>query len=110
MLRKIKDCSKDIKFATIIDYIDAYFDFEPCAFLNGTLENAAGQNSGSNKVFQFGILEKLNKEQTLACFGEYYQIEVLGKPDETNHQNIRNFMEYGFDGLKFETLTLRLKE
>ncbi len=109
MLDKIKNEPAEVQFADVITYIDATYNFEPCAFLNGELENAIGQNSGSCKVFQFAILEKLTKEQTLACFGDYYRIEVLEKPNESNHQNIRNFMIHGFDGLKFETLTLTPK-
>ncbi len=109
MLSKIKNEPAEVQFADIIAYIGATYNFEPCAFLNGELENAIGQNSGSCKVFQFAILENLSKEQTLACFGDYYRIEVLQKPEETNHQNIRNFMIFGFDGLKFEKITLTPK-
>jgi hypothetical protein len=109
MLEKIKNNPSEIQFKDVIAHIDAHFDFEPCAFLNGDLENAVGQNSGSCKVMQFAIIENLSKEETLACFGEYYRVEVLENMDGTNHQNIRNFMIYGFDGLKFETLTLKRK-
>jgi hypothetical protein len=110
MLTQIKNLSTEIQFKDIIAYIDAHYDFEPCAFLNGDIENATGQNSGSCKVFQFAIIEDLTKEQTLTCFGEYYQVEVLQNLEGSNHQNIRNFIMYGFDRLKFETLTLTKKQ
>jgi HopJ type III effector protein len=109
MVDLIKNHPDEVQFPEVIAHIDAQFDFEPCAFLNGDLENAIGQNSGSCKLFQFALLESLSKVETLACFGEYYRTEVLQNPEGTNHQNIRNFMMYGFEGLKFEESTLKRK-
>ena len=48
-------------------------------------------------------------EPTLACFGAFYTEDVLKNPDGTDHQNIRNFMKTGWDGIAFygEPLTLK---
>jgi hypothetical protein len=46
----------------------------------------------------------------LSCFGAYYQEDVLGDPDGTNHQNIRNFMKTGWDGIAFYGEALALKK
>ena len=37
----------------------------------------------------------------LQLWGQYYR-EVLADPDGDSHQNIRNFMKYGWDGVPFE--------
>ena len=57
-------------------------------------------------MFSFAIKQGFTKEETLACFGQYY-LEVVEDPNGAGHQNIRNFMNTGFEGLSFanETLT-----
>ena len=62
--------------------------------------NAAGQNSGSCKVFSFAQVEGLDATQTLALFAEHYRA-VLATPQAQDHANIRNFMQHGFAGLRF---------
>ena len=89
--------------------VDDNYNFVPTAFKNGTLENAEGQNSGSCKLFAFAKAEGFSKEETLACFGQYYFDDVLRDPNGTGHQNIRNFMKAGFDGLRFEQNPLKVK-
>lgn len=108
-LKKLKQDPKNIAFSETIDTIEAYYDFTPTAFQNGNTHNAAGTNSGSCKLFAFAQIQKLTKEETLACFGSYYFDEVLGDPEGTNHQNIRNFMITGWDGIQFEGMALDLK-
>ncbi len=88
--------------------ISEYFDYAPCAFNNGDVFNEAGQNEGSCKIFGFGQLMQLNKEQTLACFGRFYR-DVLNTPDGSDHANIRNFMVSGWDGIQFEGQPLQRK-
>ncbi len=46
----------------------------------------AGQNNGSCKIFAFGLAQDLSPEQTLACFGQFYRNDVLGFPENTDHQ------------------------
>ncbi|WP_281227561.1 HopJ type III effector protein [Flavobacterium aquiphilum] len=96
-------------FAETIDTIEENYNFIPTAFQNGDTHNAAGTNSGSCKLFAFAQLQKLSVDETLACFGAYYFEEVLGDPNGTNHQNIRNFMKTGWDGIQFEGEALELK-
>jgi hypothetical protein len=105
LIEKIQTNPEALAFTEVMQYIDTNYNFEPIAFTNGLLENAAGQNSGSCKLFQFAIINKLTKQQTLSCFAEHYQ-DVLNNPNGESHQNIRNFMQYGFEGLVFEKFTL----
>lgn len=70
------------------------------------MQNSDAENLGSCKVFSFAVKQQLTKEETLACFGQYYFIDVLENPNGTDHQNIRNFMNTGFEGLVFEDETL----
>lgn len=106
---KLKTAPNTIAFAETMDVVDTYFNFTPRAFTNGTLQNAEGQNSGSCKVFAFAKAENLSKTETLACFGQYYFDEVLKDPSGSGHQNIRNFIKTGFEGLDFENNPLTKK-
>lgn len=100
-LEKLKKTPETITFAETIALIEANYIYSPTAFENGNHHNAAGENSGSCKLFAFAELESLTKDETLSCFGVYYFEDVLGNPAGTNHQNIRNFMKTGWDGVAF---------
>jgi HopJ type III effector protein len=108
-LTKLNTTPNQISFAETIATVDANYDFTPTAFRNGELENAAGQNSGSCKLLSLAKLHNFSAAQTLACFGDYYHIDVLQHPDASDHQNIRNFIRYGWDGVKFDGIALRAK-
>lgn len=88
-------------FADVIAFIDEKYSFTPTAFKNGNQYNEAGQNNGSCKVFSFAKLNDLNQEETLQLFSEYYN-DVLNTPEANDHQNIRNFMQFGWEGVSFE--------
>ncbi|WP_405384712.1 HopJ type III effector protein [Maribacter sp. LLG6340-A2] len=106
--RKLEEHPREISFSETMDVIDANYQFTPTSFTNGEIKNEAGQNSGSCKVFAFAQKEGLSKEETLACFGQYYFDEVLQEPNGDGHQNIRNFMKTGFEGLSFDGEALKL--
>ncbi|GGY70657.1 type III effector [Cellvibrio zantedeschiae] len=108
-LTQLKTAPEQISFADTIATVDANYDFTPTAFRNGDLENAAGQNSGSCKLLSLAKLHNLSVEQTLHCFGDYYRVDVLQHPDATDHQNIRNFIRHGWNGVKFEGSALTAK-
>ncbi|MGV8835473.1 HopJ type III effector protein [Cellvibrio sp.] len=98
-----------IQFSDTIAVIEAQYEFTPTAFQNGPLKNEAGQNSGSCKIFSFAKLHELTEQQTLACFGDYYRVDVLQHADGQDHQNIRNFMQYGWSGIQFDNQALTKK-
>jgi len=108
-LQLLQKSPETIRFEDTIAAIDAAYIFTPTAFSNHETYNEAGQNSGSCKVFAFATLQQLSQRQTLFCFGAYYRDDVLGNPKNTNHQNIRNFMKAGWDGIIFETVALKAK-
>lgn len=92
-----------VTFEETMAVIDRYYNFTPVPFTNGDIQNAAGQNSGSCKIFGFALLHGLKEQQTLHCFGNYYRNDVLGNPGGSNHGNIRQFMETGWNGIHFDT-------
>ena len=98
-----------VTFEETMAVIDAHYSFSPVAFGNGSLNNDADQNNGSCKIFSFSALQGFTSEQTLSCFGDYYRKDVLGNPNGTDHQNIRNFMKTDWDGIKFSADALTLK-
>ncbi|BBI98899.1 type III effector [Ferrigenium kumadai] len=100
-LQRLNDAPESIAFSDTMAVIDAHYDFTPTAFTNGTTRNEAGQNNGSCKLFSFARLQGLSQQQALACFGDYYRKDVLGNSEGTDHQNIRNFMKSGWDGIEF---------
>ncbi|WP_224746008.1 HopJ type III effector protein [Neiella litorisoli] len=99
LLEQLAQQADNIVFADVMAVIDSHYDFTASAFDNGAIHNAAGENSGSCKVFAFGQLHQLNELQTLALFGEHYRA-VKGNPDGDDHQNIRNFISHGWAGIK----------
>ena len=106
---KLQNTPEAIEFSETMEIIDALYSFTPTAFKNGELQNNADQNSGSCKLFAFAKLQEFSKDETLACFGKFYFDDVIKDPSGTGHQNIRNFMTYGFDGLVFEGEALSKK-
>ena len=105
----MKDLVNKKSFQETIAYIDTNYNFTPTTFKNGNQINNAGENNGSCKIFAFAKIHKLEKEETLALFGSYYFEDVLKNPDGNDHQNIRNFMIFGWDGISFEGEALELK-
>ena len=97
----------EIQFKDVIAFIDAHYDFTPTGFTNGNTVNEADQNNGSCKVFSFAKLNALSKDETLALFGDFYRTDVLQNPEGDDHQNIRNFIEFGWDGISFEGEALK---
>ena len=105
---KLKSNPSSINFAETMQVIEDNYNFTPTTFTNGEITNKAGENSGSCKLFAFAKIQKLTKEETLFCFGEHYK-NVLEDENGDSHQNIRNFMNSGFDGLSFSDEALELK-
>ncbi|HIE78734.1 MAG TPA: HopJ type III effector protein [Candidatus Thioglobus sp.] len=98
----------EVNFNDLMSIIDENYTYSAAAFLNGDTSNNENENQGSAKLFCFAAIQQLSKGQTLSCFGEHYQ-SVIGDPDGESHQNIRSFMIYGWEGLKFESPVLTRK-
>ncbi len=111
-LEKIKN-NENVSFDETIAAITENYDYQPTKFSNGLNEqllvNQAGTNEGSCKIFAFAQLNRLDQQQTLNLFGDYYRLDVLHDPNGTGHQNIRNFVRYGWDGIRFDGLALTAK-
>lgn len=108
LIEQLNTAPDTLVFADVIATIDEHYDYTPQAFRNGELENAAGTNAGSCKVFSFAQLNGLNEAQTLACFAEHYR-SVRATPEGSDHGNIRNFMRTGWAGIGFTNAALQKK-
>ncbi len=106
---KLKENPESIQFSDTMAVIESNYTFTETAFKNGNTFNEAGQNSGSCKLFAFALTNNLDQNETLTCFGDYYRKDVLENPNGTDHANIRNFIEFGWDGIKFENDALATK-
>lgn len=110
LLKQLKNEPENTLFSEVISVINENYLYTPTSFINGDIENVAGTNEGSCKIFAFAQLNNLSEQQTLACFGDYYRIDVLLHPEGNDHGNIRNFMQTGWQGIKFSSVALRLKD
>ena len=90
-----------INFNQVIEFIEAHYQHTPTAFKNGDAYKEATQNQGSAKVFAIAQLNNLSPADTLYLFAEDYQA-VLASPTASDHQNIRQFMQCGWEGIAFE--------
>ena len=111
-IEKVKN-NEPVSFQDTIAVINEHYDYHPVEFSNGLgeecLVNLAGVNEGSCKIFAFALLHDLDKQQTLNLFGDFYRVDVLGDPEGQGHQNIRNFIKFGREGIQFEEMPLEEK-
>ncbi len=105
-LTRLQQQPESIQFSETMAIIEQYYDYQPTGFRNGlgdnAVMNAAGSNEGSCKIFAFAMLHQLPADLTLHLFGDYYRQDVLAHPQATDHQNIRQFMQSGWDGIQFD--------
>lgn len=106
---KLATAPTSIVFNDTMAVIDANYTFTPTKFTNGNTVNEANQNNGSCKLFAFAKLQNFTKEETLACFGQFYTKDVLENPAGDDHQNIRNFMISAWGGFQFSGEALQAK-
>lgn len=99
----------DFAFAETLAFVAAHYHYQPSAFRNGSVDNAAGQNEGSCKTLGLARLEGFSLDETLRCFGEHYR-SVLATPDGSDHGNIRALMTHGLNGVRFEQAPLRRQD
>ena len=109
LIQRLTSQPETIMFEEVMLVIDEHFNFNPVGFDNGEQRNEAGENAGSCKVLSFSEMYNLNKEQALGLFAQYYR-DVIKTPDGCDHQNIRQFMQYGFSRLSFDDVALTPKD
>lgn len=111
-IKKLSTTPSAIEFNDAMTAISENYHYTPSRFCNGQINstaitNEAGVNEGSCKLFAFAKLNNFTVNQTLACFGAYYRDDVLGKPEGSDHLNIRSFMLNGWDGVTFDAMPLQ---
>ena len=109
LIQDLKSNAKNVSFQDVIDTVDSAYTFTETSFMNGDEKNEAGQNNGSCKILFFAHINELSEAQTLQCFGDYYRKDVLENPESSDHQNIRNFIKYGWKGVSFSGVVLSKK-
>jgi len=108
-LLNLKNNPQNNSFEATMNVIDKNYNFTPTEFKNGDLINSENENNGSCKIFSFARMHDLSETETLQCFGDYYRKDVLENPNNTDHQNIRNFMKTGWSGISFSSAALTVK-
>ena len=101
LLNQLQTSPETIDFKEVLAFIEEHYDFTPTKFTNGNTVNEADQNNGSCKIFSFAKINNLSEKETLALFGDFYRNDVLLNPEGEDHQNIRNFIKYGWNGILF---------
>ena len=107
-LERLRRTPDTIHFAEVIALIDSHYNHAPTAFINGAATNQASENQGSAKVFSFARLHDLNEIETLHCFAEHFRT-VRDNPTGDDHQNIRQFMANGWQGIRLPNTCLTTK-
>ncbi|CAB9514952.1 HopJ type III effector protein [Seminavis robusta] len=93
--------ASDLTFEDVMELIDTHYESQLLEFKNGDMLNKQGENEGSAKILSYAALSNLDKDLTLKLWGQYYR-DVVASPDGDDHQNIRNFMKTGWEGVPFE--------
>ena len=113
LLTRLRLDPDSVEFEQVQDVINTHYHYTAGAFRNGSdddfIDNVAGSNEGSCRIFAFARLHGLDKAQTLACFGRYYRDDVLRHPQGTDHGNIRTFMRHGPEGVSFAADVLQAR-
>lgn len=102
LIQKLRATPAEVQFKEVMQTIDTEYSFTATRFTNGTQINSANENNGSCKILAFAKLHELSAPETLYLFGDYYRIDVLENPNAQDHQNIRQFMQHGWDGVQFD--------
>ncbi|MBC2384890.1 HopJ type III effector protein [Pseudomonas sp. WS 5106] len=95
-------------FDDTLAFVEEGYDYQPQAFTNGDVKNAAGQNEGSCKTLGLALLEGLTDQEALLAFGEHYR-SVVATPEGSDHGNIRALIAHGLAGVKFTAQPLTRK-
>ena len=106
LLKVLENNPESVEFDQVVAVIAENYDYKATRFRNGEVINEAGTNEGSCKLFAFGLLNQLSVAQMLACFGNYYRVDVLQNPEGEDHANIRGFMKTGWEGIEFDQQAL----
>lgn len=106
LLQKLK--AKQLVFQDVLAHIEERYNYSPSAFKNGAQQNAETENQGSARVLFFAHINSLSVVDTLLLFAEHYDA-VVATPEGTDHQNIRQFLANGWDGVSFEKEVLTVK-
>ena len=107
-IERLRTTPETIEFAEVIALIDAHYSHTPTAFVNGTATNQASENQDSAKVFSVTRLHDLNQTETLHCFAEHFRA-VSDHPTGNDHQNIRQFIVNGWQGVQLADTCLTAK-
>ena len=107
-IERLRTTPETMHFAEVIALIDTHYSHTPTAFVNGTATNQASENQGSAKVFSFARLHELNQTETLHCFAEHFRA-VSYNPIGNDHQNIRQFIANGWQGVQLADTCLTVK-
>ena len=109
LIKQCREAPQNVEFEQVIAVIDRHYDYTPSQFSNGAINNPAGSNEGSCKIFAFAQLNNLSEMETLSLFGHYYRDDVMGHPEGDGHRNIRNFLLDGWLGIQFDKVVLHEK-
>lgn len=109
LLEQLNTNPSGIEFNDVMSVIEQNYIFEPVEFNVGEQTNKTGENLGSCKALAFAKLHDLSADLTPYLFGQYYREDVLEHPNGNDHQNIRNFLKYGWQGVSFDSEPLTLK-
>ncbi|GAC03831.1 MAG: type III effector [Alteromonadaceae bacterium] len=106
LITQVRTQPQSVEFSQVINTIQQHYQYTATGFSNGEIVNEKGSNEGSCKILYFAYLNQLTESETLHLFGAFYRDDVLQHPNASDHGNIRNFMQTGWQGVKFDSAAL----
>lgn len=106
-LDKLRTNPGSVKIDEALSTIEQAYEVTPTGFTLGGVRFEMPQSKRSCQIYAFGQLNQLTKEQTLACFGDYYHQDVQMNPAGNDHLVIRLFVAHGWEGLKLDSMPLQ---
>ena len=109
LIEQCRATPQSVEFEQVMAVIDQHYDYTPSQFSNGAINNPAGSNEGSCKIFAFAQLNNLSEMETLSLFGRYCCDDVTGHPEGPDHSKIGKFLLDGWLGIQFDKVVLHEK-
>jgi len=97
---QIKNDGSKTTYQSTIDFLNEHYNYFAVPFTCGEYSYEPNVKTGASKIFSFGLMTKMNEEQVLRMFGEYYRDLT---PDGTDRPNIRTFAKNGWPCVTFPT-------
>mgnify|MGYP002715060916 CR=1 FL=1 len=83
----------DYAFSETLAFVAEHYDYQPSAFRNGDVENAAGQNEGSCKTLGLALLEGLSQGELVRAADAVVKDAILEGASKVSPDALRDALQ-----------------